>query len=158
MSLAPVTQRREMDGEGAETVIQVVAELVFGDGRQEVTVGRRDDTDVDLARPSLSDRRDLPLLDHPQQLGLHRQGHLADLVEEERSPRRGLEETALVLHGSRERALAVSEELALEERLRQRGAVHRDERVVRPRACRVDSARDELLAGARLALDQHRDR
>src|SRR5881409_2303847 len=55
-----------------------------------------------------------------------------------------------------ERALLVAEQLRLEQRLGQRGAVDRDERTAAPRRARVDRARDELLARAALALDEHR--
>ena len=55
-----------------------------------------------------------------------------------------------------ERALRVTEQLALEQRLGHRRAVDRDERpVLAPRPL-VDRARDDLLAGAALAGDQHR--
>ena len=52
--------------------------------------------------------------------------------------------------------LLVAEQLALEQRLRQRRAVDRDEGGVRPRARAVDRPRRELLAGAALAEDQDR--
>ena len=48
----------------------------------------------------------------------------------------------------------VPEQLGLQEILGQRRAVHRDEDLGRPRAVRVDGAGDQLLAGARLALDE----
>ena len=51
----------------------------------------------------------------------------------------------------------VPEELALEELGRQRGAVHLDERPVAPRRSLVDRARDQLLADAALAANQHGD-
>ncbi len=48
------------------------------------------------------------------------------------------------------------EQLALEQRLGQRGAVHRDERLAVPRRQIVDSPGHELLAGPGFALDEHR--
>ena len=57
--------------------------------------------------------------------------------------------------GVRERALHVPEELALEQRLGERAAVDGDERPCRRGPCVVERARDELLAGAALAGDQH---
>ena len=82
------------------------------------------------------------------------QRHVADLVEEERALVGGDEEAALVGDGAGERALGVAEELALEQRLGDRAAVDRDEGLVRARARAVDRAREQLLAGAALALDQ----
>ena len=51
----------------------------------------------------------------------------------------------------------MSEQLALEQRLRDRGAVLDEKRRVAPRPAPVDGARDQLLPRAGLALDQHRD-
>src|SRR5438445_514215 len=68
------------------------------------------------------------------------------------------EDSCLLLGGAREGPATVAEALALEESLRQRGAVHGHERLVRPSARPVDAPRDELLPGAGLPLDEHRDR
>ena len=54
-----------------------------------------------------------------------------------------------------ERALGVAEELALEQFARDRRAVDADQRPVAALAGLVDGARDQLLAGAGLAGDQH---
>src|SRR6202008_933278 len=64
------------------------------------------------------------------------------------------------LGGAGEGALLVAEELALEQRVGQRGAVDGDERLAPARGEVVDGLGDELLAGAALALDEHgaRDR
>src|SRR2546425_1718063 len=81
---------------------------------------------------------------------------VGDLVEEERAPVGQLEAALLPPRRAGERALLVAEQLRLEQRLGQRGAVDRDERAAAPRRARVDRAGDELLAGAALALDEHR--
>ena len=54
-----------------------------------------------------------------------------------------------------ERAALVAEQLALEQRLGERRAVQLHERALGARAALVDGGRDQLLAGARLAGDQH---
>src|SRR5690606_5299759 len=64
----------------------------------------------------------------------------------------------LLVRGAGERALLVAEELALEEVLRERRAVHRDEGAVRALALGVDRARGDLLARSALAADQDRRR
>src|SRR5690606_14734469 len=86
---------------------------------------------------------------------LETEWHVPDLVEEERSAVRLRKEPTVVLGGTREGAAHVTEHLALEERLRDRGSVHRDEGLRLPPAAPVDRARDELLAGARLADHEH---
>ena len=67
------------------------------------------------------------------------------------SKRPGLSRSAPV-----KRAARVPEELALEQRVRERGAVHRDEGCAPARAALVDRAREHLLAASRLAREQHR--
>ena len=60
-----------------------------------------------------------------------------------------------MLVGPGERALAMAEQLALDQRLGQRPAVDRDERLVGPQAVLMHGPGDQLLAGAGFAQDQH---
>ena len=87
----------------------------------EVAVGRGDEAHVDLdasrCRPS---RSILALLEDAEQLHLHGRGDVADLVEEERALVRELDAPRLARGRAREGALLVAEELALEQRVRQR--------------------------------------
>ncbi len=55
-----------------------------------------------------------------------------------------------------ESAALVAEELAVEQGIGRRPAVHRQKRMVRARAAGMDGARHELLPGAALARDQNR--
>ena len=104
----------------------------------------------------LAHRADGLLLDHAQQLDLHVQRQVGDLVEEQRAALGGLEQARLVGDGAGEAALLVAEELALHQLGRNRAAVDRHERPVAPRPGLVDHARDELLARAGLAGDVDR--
>jgi hypothetical protein len=74
------------------------------------------------------------VLEDAQQLRLDRERRLADLVEEDGAAARVLEEAAAIAFGAGERAADVPEELALEERVRDRGAVLDEEWRVAPRA------------------------
>ena len=116
---------------------------------------RRDDPHVDLDRLGAADRRERALLQHAQQLDLQRGGHVADLVEEERAAVGDLEQPRLILHRAGERAAHVAEQRALEQVVVERRAVLDDERLLRARPVIVDRARDQLLAGAALAVDEH---
>src|SRR5262249_10675210 len=64
------------------------------------------------------------------------------------------EESGPRLRGAGECPPGVPEELALEERIRDRAQVHGDEAPLPPPAAPVDRRRDYLLAGAGLPLDQ----
>src|SRR5262249_52265079 len=97
---------------------------------------------------------DLALLEDAEELRLELQRQLADLVEEQR-PGLGLLEAAGAARGrAGEGALLGAEQLALQERGGDRGAIHGGEAAFAPRS-EMERARHALLAGPGLALDQH---
>ena len=120
-----------------------------------VAASTRTSTSCSTRPPS---RRNLPLLQHAQQLDLRHRHHLGDLVEEQRAAIGQLEAAGAPIGGAGERAALVPEDLALEQRLRNRRAVDGDKRRLGARAELVDRLRDQLLARARLADDEHRRR
>ena len=145
------------DRDDVQPVEQIVPEPAFVDQLPQVAVGRRDHAHVDLLGPFGAERLDLALLQHAQQLGLQRRAHRADLVEEERAA-----------VGQRELALAwcrsapvnaprtwpnSSDSSSVSGIAAQLTATNG---IVALRAAVVDRARDQLLAGAGLAGDQHR--
>src|SRR6185295_1050400 len=79
-----------------------------------------------------------------------------DLVEEDGSAARDLEQALLLGGRPRERSLHVAEQLALEQLVREGAAVDRDERPLAAARVVVDRPRDQLLAGARFARDHDR--
>ena len=70
---------------------------------------------------------------------------------------RGFEVALARLFGIGECALLMAEELRLDQLGRNGAAVHGDEGAVASSARSVDGAREHLLAGARLAFDEHGD-
>ena len=72
-----------------------------------------------------ADALELVLLQDAEDLGLRRQGQLADLVEEDRAPGGALEPAGLLAVGAGERAPLVAEQLALDQALGQGAAVDR---------------------------------
>jgi hypothetical protein len=83
---AALAQRRQVEPEHVEPVVEVLPEELLLHHLREVAVGRRDDAGVhgDLLRAA--DGTHLALLERAQELHLQRQRHLAHLVEEERAP------------------------------------------------------------------------
>ena len=130
MSPLPLAERRHAHRHDLQAEEEVLAETARRDLGLQVAVRRGDDAHVDLDRLGRADAPDLALLEHAQELHLHLRADLADLVEEERPAVGLLEEAALRGGRARERAPLVPEELTLEDRLGERRAVHRDERLV----------------------------
>src|SRR5882757_6970060 len=91
-----------------------------------IAIRRRDESNIDdrvvelTANPSND-----AILDDAQQLCLQRQRHFRQLVEEERSVVRYLEQPNLVAIGAGECTLAMAEHFRLEQLFRHRGAVDR---------------------------------
>ncbi len=143
-----------MDRDHVEPVVEVLAEPPGLHLDVEVAVGGRDDAHIDLDRLRAADRSYLVVLEHAQELGLEARSHVPDFVEEERAAIGALEQAALGRDGSRERAAHVAEQLALEQSLRNRGAVDREEGLVHATAVVMQCARHHLLARSALARDQ----
>ena len=156
--LSPLAQRRHRDREDVEPVPEVLAEAAGLHLLVQAAVGGGHEAHVGLERRGPADALELPVLDHPQELGLQLEGQLADLVEEEGAAVGDLEAALALGDGPGESALLVAEELALDERGRQRRAVELDEGPGPARAQVVDRVGDELLADARLPLEEDRAR
>src|SRR5205823_9748110 len=112
--VATLAQRRDLDVHDVQPVEEVLPKATLLDGFAEVAVGSGDDPHVDLDRNGCADGQDLLFLDRAQQLDLQVERQVADLVEEDRSSTRPLEEPFLCRYGPGERSLAMSEELAFQ--------------------------------------------
>jgi hypothetical protein len=95
---------------------------------------------------------------HAQQLHLRGRRHLGDLVEEQRAAIGQLEAAGPSIDRAGEGAFFVPEDLALEQRFGNGGAVDRDKWRRRTGTELMDRLRDELLARTRFAPNQHRRR
>src|SRR5262245_25072714 len=91
--------------------------------------------------------------ERPEQLALHGPGPLPDLVAEQRAAVGFLDAPGALAGRSREGPAHVTEQLAFDQRLRDRPRVDRHERTRRAARLEVDRASHELLAGAALAGD-----
>src|SRR5690606_32834884 len=150
----PLAQGRNVDGKDVEPVVEILAKCPVAHRLAQVAIGRGNDADIHLLRPGGADRLELSFLEDAKQLGLELQRQLADLVEEDRSAVGEGKAPLALLGGAGEGALLVAEELALDESARHGGTIDLDERAIGSVAGAVNGAGDELLAGARLAVDQ----
>ena len=155
--LAALRQPGQMNANHVEPVEQILTEAPFRHQLFQVLVRRGNDPHIHLDRHVPADPVEFAIRQHAQQARLGIGGHVADLVQEQRAAI-GLLETPATLGGSAgERALFVAEQLGFHQILGDRGHVERDERVPATRAVLVQRLGDALLAGARFAIDQHRD-
>src|SRR6267378_5216140 len=112
--LGPLAERRGLDREHVQPVVEIVPEPLLFHHPKEVAVRRGDEADVDLDRLRTADPLELLLLQDAQQLRLELERDLADLVEEQRAAVGHLEAADLLGDGAGEGAPLVPEELALE--------------------------------------------
>src|SRR5260221_12719647 len=151
--VAALPQRRHGELDDVEPVEEVLAEAAGGDELGELLVRSANDAHVDRVLLRRADLANAFLLDGAQQLHLHGERQVRDLVEEERAAVCCLEESVAVLRRPGEGALLVAEEFALHQVLGDGAAVDRHERPLAPRAVLVDQAGRQLLAGARFTRD-----
>ncbi len=118
-----LAQRRQRDIDPFDAEIEILAKLALLDQFAEAVVSRTDDADIHRDRLVGADGDHHAVFEDAQQLGLHRQRHVADLVEKQRAFVGDFEQPLALGVGAGEGALDVSEQFAFEERLRQSGAV-----------------------------------
>jgi hypothetical protein len=92
----------------------------------------------------------------PKLLRVQAQGHISDLIEEQRASVGLHEEADLVGPGVRERTPDVPEQLTFDQVLGHGGAVQGQEWMIGSRPLLVQKPRDHFLARATLASHQHR--
>ena len=153
--VAALAQRRQVDADDVQPIVEVLAEPALFHLLLQVDVGRGDDAHVDLDRLHAAEAHELALLHDAQQLGLRFDRDVADLVEEDAALVGEVEHALLRVDGAGERALDVAEQRRFEQVGRQVAGVHGDERLLAARRVAVDGARDQLLTGAALAGDQN---
>src|SRR5581483_10040158 len=149
--VAALTQGRQHNGKDINSVIQALAKRAVLHRLLQIAMGGDDYANVNLDRPIAADPFHFTVLQHAQQLGLHHDGHVTDLVKKQRSAV-GLFEFAQVTGGrAGERSFLMAEQFRLDQLRGDSGAVQSYER---PRAARtlvVYGPRNQLFTGTGLA-------
>ena len=70
--VASLAQRRQRDADDVQSKEQILAELSLADRHLQVAVGRRENTHIDVDVLTAAEARELPVLQHLQQLRLQR--------------------------------------------------------------------------------------
>ena len=145
--------------EDVQTVIEILTEFSqCATASSQMSIGGGDDANVDADRPRASQSQELPRSWSTRKRNFACATGVISvtLVEEQHATRGQFNLTRLRLVRAGERSTLESEQLRLEELLRQRGAIDRDERAPPSRRPLVDEPRDDFLAAARLALKARR--
>src|SRR5690349_284640 len=106
-----IAKRRQAKRNHIQTEVQVTAERALLHFGGEITVCRRDDTEIRLANLCGADRTKLLLLKNTQELGLQVQRKLSDFIEERRAAVRHLDQTDLRGRSAGKGSLRVSKKL-----------------------------------------------
>ncbi len=153
----PLAQRRHMQRKRRQPIIEIAAEPACAHLGFQIAIGGRDHAHIDLAHPLRAERPDFAFLQHAQQLHLERRRGLTDFIKEDSAAVSDLEQPDSILIGAGERALLATEQFAFQQFVGQRAAILDHERLAGTAGPIVNGARQQFLAGAGLAGDQHRN-
>ena len=81
--LLTLAQRRDLQRNHIQAIVEVAAERAFFHRIQQIAVGSGDDAHVDLDGMGRADSHHFALLQHAQQAGLRLERHLANLIKEQ---------------------------------------------------------------------------
>src|SRR3569832_2224686 len=150
-------QRRQVDANDTEPTKSDFTEQTGLYALFEVLMRGGDDAYVDLDRRLAADAIELAVGEHAQQPRLALGRHVADLIEKQGAAVGLLEAAAARGGGAREGAALVPELFRFQLVTRDRRGVEGDEGFVGAWAVAVQCTRDQLLAGAGFAVDEHGD-
>ena len=154
--ISTITQRWHLDRNGIKTIIQVLTETPLADGLLNVNVGSSHYAHIGLPYFSSSYGYVLARFQHTQQpcLRCHRQ--FAHFVQEQRTLMGNAKVAWRVINGTRERALYMTEQLAVDSTFRNGATVNG--KIFLPAAWRlvVNNAGNYLLTHTALTDYQHR--
>src|SRR5215471_446205 len=128
-----IAERRNANVEHVDAVIEIRAKRALLDRLVQIAIGSDDHANVGADDARAAETLELALLQDAQQLGLGRQRQLGDLVEEQHATSGQLDLPRLRLLCARESPALESEELRLDQLIRQRRAVDGDEWAMSPR-------------------------
>src|SRR5258707_7610225 len=153
--VAAITEPRQRHLQGIESIEQVGAEAPLGNGLVEASVRSGDQEDVDLGSDAPNGAHG-PVVKQTQEHGLQRDGHVADLVKEQRAAVSLLDESnCATTPRAGECAVSIAEELGLDQAFGKGGAIDGDEGAGPP-AGSMGVAGELFLAGTSLTADKDR--
>ena len=153
--VATLTQRRRAHGQYVEAVIQVFAETAGRNFCFQITVSRCHDAHIDFNRTRGTDRVHGFFLQYPQQLDLHVQREIADLIQEQGAAMGQFKASDTIRQSASEGTFAVAEQLTFHQFFGYGGAIQRHKISLSARRLIMQSLSDELLARTRFAIHEN---
>jgi len=149
-------QRNHPQWELAEAIEQVTPKAAVFDAFLQGLMGSRHQPEVGVLFIPGAQGAELAAFQYPQQFGLQGHGHVTDFIQEQGAAIGLGQQTFFGLVGAGEGAFGVAEQFALQQGVRDGGAVDHHQRTIRPVGHVVDAPGDHVFAAAGFALDQHR--
>ena len=144
----------ELDADDVEAIKQILAKIACSHGFFERAIRGSDDAHIGRHGRIAAHALKGTALEDAQNFRLCGGGHVADFIEEQRAAVALLKLADALGVGAGERAFFVPEEFALQQMLRNRGAVDGEKGPIATLAVAVNGARDELLPRAAFAGDE----
>src|SRR4029077_6788952 len=149
-----LAERWQRNRENIQAIVQILSEFTVTDHLPQISIGWRDDTNIDACGTGAAYSLELALLEDTEQLGLKLQWHVSDFIKKQCASVRQRKTADMRIDRSRKGSAFVPEKLTFEKAGRHRRTVHFDEIPATARAEFVNRAGDNFLAGPGFAGDQ----
>ncbi len=149
-------QGRQRQNIERKAIQQIFTEFSGGSRDGKIEIGGCNDTDRHGYGFIAAETFKLAVLDHAQNLFLHRQTCIADLIQEQRAAVGHFKAAQTALAGTRESAGLDAEKFSLQKCFRKGRTIEFDDGTGPAAREKVHAGRRELFAGSALADDQHR--
>src|SRR6058998_3164597 len=154
--IRPLSQWWDLNREHIEPVVKVFTKAARRHFLLQVPIGRSDDPHIREPRPVLAHALVTLLLQDAEQFALQFQWNFSDFIEENRPSFSRLETSGAVLDRPGKSTARVAEEFAFIQLFWDGGAIDADQRLVLAPAAPMDLPRDQFLACAGFAENEHR--
>src|SRR5262245_20884559 len=152
---AAIAQGRQAELEDLETMIEIAAKALLGNGEYEILTRGGYEARIETGCALTADFAQFTILQNGEQLGLHAARQFTDLIEEKGATIGLLEQATMRLQRTGEGTSHMTKELGLEERLGDTRAIHSHVRAAGTVAGIMDGARQDALARPRFPGEQH---
>src|ERR1700719_4707513 len=107
-----LAERRQRNRKNIQAIVQVLSEFTVTDHLPQISIGGRDDTNIDARGTGAAYGLELALLEDTEQLGLKLQRHVSDFIKKQCASVRQREAADMRVDGARKGSAFVPEELA----------------------------------------------